>query len=175
MAIYEFGVRFALPVSQDLGDDLVERLGDAGCDDALVGLGRPGRIAFDFARDARNAREAILSAIADVMRALPTARLIEVTPDLVGVTEIADMVGCSRQNMRVLLATSAPAHLVPVHEGASTVWHLAPLLRWLDADKGYAVSPGLIDVAEAAMTVNLAREVSRVDAETQRVIAASLS
>jgi len=65
-------------------DELVERLGEAGCDDALVGIGQPGRLALEFTRDAPDAVEAVLSALSDVRRAVPSARLIEVAPDLVG-------------------------------------------------------------------------------------------
>lgn len=65
-------------------DELVERLGEAGCDDALVGIGQPGRLALEFTRDAPDAVEAVLSTLSDVRRAVPSARLIEVAPDLVG-------------------------------------------------------------------------------------------
>ncbi len=71
----------------------------AGCDDALVGVGQPGRIALDFTREARSASEAVLSAIKDVQRAIPGARLIEAGPDYVGLTEVAEMVGVTRQNI----------------------------------------------------------------------------
>ena len=78
---YEFGLRFSLPESEEHSDELIERLGNAGCDDALIGIGHAGRIAFEFAREADSAHRAIISAIRDVRRALPGARLIEVTPD----------------------------------------------------------------------------------------------
>lgn len=32
-------------------DALVQRLGSAGCDDALVGVGQPGRLALEFSRE----------------------------------------------------------------------------------------------------------------------------
>ena len=102
MKEYEFGLRFSLPQDEAHSDELIERLGDAGCDDALIGVGHAGRIAFEFAREADSASNAILSAIQDVRRALPTAELAEVSPDLVGVTDVADIVGCSRQNLRIL-------------------------------------------------------------------------
>lgn len=34
------------------GTDLVERLGAAGCDDALVGIGRVGHLSLEFTRQA---------------------------------------------------------------------------------------------------------------------------
>ena len=78
---YFFTLIYALgPDDTDL-DELVERLGEEGCTDSLVGLGAPGRIALEFAREARSPGEAMSSAMADVARAIPTAELVEATPD----------------------------------------------------------------------------------------------
>ena len=44
---------------------LVERLGEAGCDDALVGIGQLGRLALEFTREADSADAAVRSALAD--------------------------------------------------------------------------------------------------------------
>jgi hypothetical protein len=40
-------------------DALVERLAEEGCDDALVGIGPPGRLALGFVREASSAHDAI--------------------------------------------------------------------------------------------------------------------
>ena len=78
---YFFTLTYALgPDDADL-DQLVERLGEEGCTDSLVGLGAPGRIALEFSREASSPAEAMTSAMADVARAIPTAELIEATPD----------------------------------------------------------------------------------------------
>ncbi|WP_223302816.1 hypothetical protein [Halotalea alkalilenta] len=68
---------------------LVERLGEAGFDDALVGIGQPGRLAQELTCEASDADEAVRSALACVRRTVPSARLIEVAPDLVGLTDVA--------------------------------------------------------------------------------------
>lgn len=47
-------------------------------------------------REVSNAREAVGSALADVRRAVPDAKLIEATPDLVGLTDVAELMGVSR-------------------------------------------------------------------------------
>ena len=57
--------------------ELVERLGEAGCDDAMIGVGQPGRIALRFTREAESAKHAIVSALVDVKKAIPAAKLIE--------------------------------------------------------------------------------------------------
>jgi hypothetical protein len=164
---YDFGLRFSLPPGETHSDELVERLGDAGCDDALIGIGRAERIAFDFSREADSAYDAILSAIADVKRALPGAELVEVSPDLVGVTDIAEIVGCSRQNLRKLLLSRSSSGPDPLHEGRWELWHLAPVLRWLVTEKGYTVAPDWLEVSGAAMRFNAALDARWTDAETQ--------
>ncbi len=160
---YEFTLKFKLPTADESADGLVERLGAAGCDDALVGVGQPGRVALDFTREARSASEAVLSAIKDVQRALPGAQLIEAGPDYVGLTEVAEMVGVTRQNMRKLMAANLDFPC-PVHEGSSQVWHLESLLRWLIGRDGpYRIEQRLIEVAHVAMQCNLTKEAYRLE------------
>ena len=85
---YTFTLKYQLAEHDSDPDALVERLGAAGCDDALVGVGQPGRLALAFTREAGRAAEAMRSALADVKAAIPSARLIEVSPDLVGLTDV---------------------------------------------------------------------------------------
>ncbi|MBV4553841.1 DNA-binding protein [Pseudomonas sp. SWRI102] len=143
-------------------DELVERLGEAGCDDALVGIGQPGRLALEFTRDAPDAAEAVLSALDDVRRAVPSAKLIEVAPDLVGLTDVAEIVGGSRQNMRKLMLTHPGSFPTPVHEGSASIWHLADILTWLQARGSYSSASGVLDVARVALQVNVAKERRRL-------------
>lgn len=63
-----------------------------GSDDALIGIGQSGRIALQFTRVAENAFEAVFGAVKDVKRAIPDAKLIEATPDLVGLSDIAEVI-----------------------------------------------------------------------------------
>lgn len=85
---YTFTLKYQLADDDSAPDALVERLGAAGCDDALVGVGQPGRLALEFTREAGSAEEVMRSALADVKAAIPSARLIEVSPDLVGLTDV---------------------------------------------------------------------------------------
>lgn len=57
---------------------VVERLAEAGCDDALAGTGQNGRLALEFTREGSNVELVIASALSDVKRALPSIQLIEV-------------------------------------------------------------------------------------------------
>src|SRR6185503_1737319 len=78
---FEFGMKFRIVAEGADPKELVERLGEAGCDDAVIGTGQPGRIALEFSREARSVKDAIVSALRDVKQAIPDAELIEVTPD----------------------------------------------------------------------------------------------
>lgn len=102
------------------------------------------------------------SALADVRRAAPSARLIEVAPDLVGLTDVADIVGVSRQNMRKLMLAHPGSFPAPVHEGSASIWHLADVLGWMQAKGGYALAREVLDVARAALQVNVAKEGRRL-------------
>ncbi|CFL88034.1 DNA-binding protein [Bordetella pertussis] len=93
---YLFTLKYQLADADSDLDALVERLGEAGCDDALVGMGLPGRLVLEFTREADSAEAAVRSALADVRRAMPTAALIEAAPDLVGLTDVAQTLGRRR-------------------------------------------------------------------------------
>lgn len=164
---YDFVLKFKLADGNADANDLVERLGEAGCDDAVVGTGQPGRLALDFTREADSAQRAVISALEDVKRALPDAQLIEASPDLAGLTDIAQLVGVTRQNMRKLMMTHARTFPAPIHEGSLALWHLAPVLEWLGARAGYAIEPRLLDVARAAMHINVAKESHRLESPVE--------
>jgi len=76
--VFTFKLSYEL-IDRDVDIDvLIERLGEAGCTDALVGVGHPGRITLDFTRQAHDVLAARASAQADVRRVLPDAKLKEV-------------------------------------------------------------------------------------------------
>jgi hypothetical protein len=169
---YEFELRFKLPVDDADAGELVERLGEAGCNDAVIGVGQPGRIALRFTREAESAKRAIVSALEDVKKAIPAAQLIEAGPDFVGLTDVAGMLTMSRQNMRKLMLAHAESFPAPVHEGSSTVWHLEPVLQWLRGKGGYDISQQQIDVAHIAMQINLIKAADRLELPMQRAVRA---
>jgi predicted DNA-binding transcriptional regulator AlpA len=159
---YTFTLKYQLADDDRDPDALVERLGEAGCDDALIGIGQPGRLALEFTREADSADAAVRSALADVRSAVPSARLIEVAPDLVGLTDVADIVGVSRQNMRKLMLAHPGSFPAPVHEGSASIWHLADVLVWLQAKGSYSLAMDVLEVACVALQVNVAKEGRRL-------------
>lgn len=155
----EYTFTFKYQLSEDDCDpaEIVERLGAAGCDDSLIGIGQSGRVALEFVRESDTAETALASALSDVKQAIPTARLIEISPDFVGLTDAADVAGVSRQNMRKLMLNHPTRFPLPVHEGSASVWHLADILDWLQAKGGYILEQAVVDVAHAAKQINLSK------------------
>ena len=153
---YEFTLKFAIPGTN--ADELVDRIGAAGCTDALVGTGQPARIALNFTREANSAMTAIVSSLEYSRKAIPEARLLEITPDFVGLSDVAELVEVTRQNMRKLMLKHAATFPSAVHEGSSAVWHLFPVLRWLKDHAHYSVPQPRLDVAHIAMQINLVKE-----------------
>jgi hypothetical protein len=74
--VFTFTLNYQLEPGESDVDALVERLAEEGCDDALVGVGQPGRLALEFIREAPSADDAIAGVIEDVRRAVPGARLV---------------------------------------------------------------------------------------------------
>lgn len=161
MKQYEFVLKFEVPKLED-PSALVEQLYAAGCDDALIGTGQAGRLALDFTREAASAIEAITSAIDDVKRVIPTAILIEATPDLVGLTDIAEIMGCSRQNIRKI-AVASEGFPSPMHEGVASLWHLNKVLPWFKARGRYKVEASLLEVSEVTMQINVMKQSKDLD------------
>ena len=170
MKEYEFTLKFSLQNEMADPAEYVEKLGLAGCDDALIGIGQPGRIALSFIRESVSAYEAVTSAIADVRKSIPGIKLVEATPDFVGLTDVADLLGFTRQNMRKLMINSGADFPAPVHAGKPAIWHLAKLLLWLKERRKYPIEDALIDIASINMQFNIATEMKDIEPAAQQNI-----
>jgi hypothetical protein len=164
---YSFTLKFNFPNPQINSDSYIDQLYEAGCDDALIGIGRQGSIALEFIRAASSAFEAISSAIVDVRKVIPDAILIEATPDFVGLTDTAKILGCSRQNIRNLIFNGDPRSPSPVYEGTPSIWHLAEILTWLREDKSYSIDNSLLEVSIVNMEFNIARKWRKIAPDLQ--------
>lgn len=163
---YEFVLRFQLPESEAQAEQYLDVLYEAGCDDATIGVGLPGYIGLDFCREADSAEQAVISAVNDVKRAIPDAKLTEVTPDLLNITEIADLISStlqkvSRQAMRkyafgqiAKMKSRFPAAAIM---SSSPLWHVDEVVFWLiennKADKVKAQR--LIEISKTARALNV--------------------
>lgn len=93
MNSYVFMLNFNLPAGDADPARFVDALFEAGCDDATVGVGCRGMIGLDFTREADSAEKALQSAVRAVQRAIPGAILVQAGPDLVGLTDMAEIYG----------------------------------------------------------------------------------
>lgn len=167
MREYEFTLKFKLKDSQIDPDVYVEQLYESGCDDAVIGTGKKGYIGLNFIRESSSAYEAISSAIKDIKKAIPEAILMESSPDLVGVTDVANLLGCTRQNMQKLIAKDNYNCPPAIYGGAQSIWHLANILDWLIDSKKYSVSESLVEVAKVTMSLNITKQFVMLDPNLQ--------
>jgi hypothetical protein len=169
MKEFEFTLKFALPDSTQDSQEYIEALGEAGCDDAIIGIGVKGRVALQFTREASDAFSAVTSEIQNVKSAIPDAKLIESTPDLVGLTDIAKLIGVTRQYMRKLETTKINFPQ-PVHSGKVAIWHLFNFLQWYEVSQKKQVNIAIKEIASANMQINIAKEWAQLDHSTQSKI-----
>ena len=172
MKEYNFTLKFNFSNPRIDPNRYIEQLYENGCDDALIGIGKQGCIALDFTRSAASAFDAIASAIVDVKQVIPDASLIEATPDFVGLTDTAKILGCTRQNIRNLIFNSDMRSPSPVYEGTPAIWHLAEILTWLREAKTYSIDDSLLEVAIVNMEFNLARKWRNIEPDLQANIRA---
>ena len=145
MSDYEFTLRFQLQDENDNPENYLDLLFEAGCDDALVGVGSLGAgslgsISLNFTREASTASAAVTSAIQNVLSAIPSAILIELAPDLVNTTDIADIISdrfqkLTRQAVRKYATgqiARAKTRFPPAAiSGSQPLWHLGEVLDWM--------------------------------------------
>lgn len=170
MKEFEFTLKFSLPNTITDTDDYIKFLEEEGCDDALIGLGKSERLALQFNREGDNALEVVVSAIKAVERAIPGVNLIEATPDLVGISDIANYLSFSRQYIRKLILENKTSFPVPIHEGKVSLWHLSHVLTWLKQENRYSMDAALIDIAQANMQLNFVKEASNINSTMQSKI-----
>ena len=159
---YDFALIFEL-LENEKAEDYLDALYEAGCDDATIGMGKIGYISVDFIREAEYCYDAIESAIANVKKAIPHAKLIYVSPDLVGVKELSLIFECTRQNIQK--HASKLSFPTSVYKGNQTLWHLDNVLDWFVTNK-IDVSQELIDVARLSKQINLNLELENADIKT---------
>jgi predicted DNA-binding transcriptional regulator AlpA len=153
---YQFTLHFRLAHAVELNDADLDRLFEAGCDDANVGLGNPGHVALAFCRKADTASEALEIATSQVLSALLNAELTEAAPDLGGLSDVAELVEVSRQNLRKLMLNHPADFPAPTHAGSTLLWNMAEVLYWLEQRAGYSLAPGLLETTRATWATNTA-------------------
>jgi predicted DNA-binding transcriptional regulator AlpA len=172
---YIFTLKYKLPTNETDIDELVDRLYTENCDDALIGLGVPGRIALEFSREAESAESAIISAHEDILKTIPGAQFIEALPDYVGITDIADIVSVSRQQVRKIYQSNLESFPSPVHEGKSVIWHLSEVLKWISVNKKYNIDSALYEVSRITTQLNCEKGFKTYYSDYKTIVSKAIS
>lgn len=163
MSEYEFTLKFKLPDSDDNAEDYIEALAEAGCDDALVGVGLAGRISLEFIREADSAKSAVYSAILDVQKAIGGAKLLEASPDLVGITDVASILDVTRQAIRKLVDKNYAAFPSPVYDNSFAIYRFSDVLKWMSENTRREIKAPLQEVADINRVLNLYRDARKLE------------
>ena len=132
MNTYEFDITFKL----DKGENpkkYLDALFEAGCDDAVPGVGLLGSIAMSFSREGESATEAIRSALIDVKKAIPHSYPDKAAPYLMNLSDLALEFGFSKQNMSKYSRGESKLGEMPSPLVASktSYWFVAQVAQWL--------------------------------------------
>ena len=152
MKEYDFSLVFELENPNKPPEIYLDVLYQSGCDDAVIGIGKQGTLGLDFIRESNSAYDAIESAINNVKSAIPSAKLVHVSPDIVGVKGLADIFDCTRQNMQKFV--SKPSFPHPIYKNNQAIWYLTTVLDWF-SKHDHQVNQELFDIAKLARHINI--------------------
>jgi predicted DNA-binding transcriptional regulator AlpA len=166
MKVYEFTLHFRLPADRPAPDRWLDALFEAGCDDAVVGVGRKGNIALQFAREASRPAVALSRALRDVRKAIPGAVFLSAEPDLLNLAEVARVFGMTRQNVRKYAAYEtrriAAPFPSPVVLGAESKWRLAEIADWARAQSVGSFPAEIGEIAHETARLNIKTQLARL-------------
>ena len=95
---FEFDLVCALPEDTEEGA-ILDALYEAGCDDAVVGLGASSLVGLGFTRTGKDPEVVISATVKQVMAGLPDgAKLREVRPDPVSLADVAARLEAPRKS-----------------------------------------------------------------------------
>ncbi|MRS14846.1 DNA-binding protein [Enterobacteriaceae bacterium RIT691] len=140
-------------------EGLEDALFTAGCDDALVCFYGTA-VYLEFDRHAPTLAQAVLSAIRDIESAGVRARVESVDSTLVGLSDIAELTGLTRQAIALLKegARGSRQFPGPVQRvtGNSPLWHWRTVVDWLAREARIPADSPLIANAHVLDSINLA-------------------
>lgn len=131
----EYDFTLLLDGSREITDDIERALDEAGCDDATLSQ-RSGRLHLTFSRLAPSMKDAIVSALLDVVKAGVGLTVIRVDDcSLVTQAEIARHIGRTRQLVNQYINGQRgpggfPAPACNITE-ASPLWYWCEVAHWL--------------------------------------------
>jgi predicted DNA-binding transcriptional regulator AlpA len=160
MNYYDFSLIFDFETEIDT-EMYLDALYKAGCGDAIIGMGQKGSIVLDFMRESESAYQAVYSAIQQVKSVIPTAILMQVSPDLVGVLELSEILECSKQNIQKYV--NKDKFPKPFFKGSQAIWHLDEVLEWFWVKNEEKVDFKLLEIAKLARNINLTLETKKAN------------
>jgi len=160
MNSYQFQLVFSIHPNED-AEQYLDALFEAGCDDALISIGKPGYLAADFTRESSSAYEAIKTAIEAVTKAISHAKLIKAAPYIANLSEMANLFGCSKQNLSKYARGESPksdSFPCPVVSGKVDYWYVLDVALWLYKNNKLNIQKQDIDSLKAIHDLNIAIE-----------------
>ena len=159
MKEFNFELIFKLVDNQD-SNEYLDALFENGCDDATISTGQLGMLSLSFTREAISAAEAVESAINDIKKAIPSAKLVEATPDIVSISDISSILGHSRQYTRKLFNSDTSSLPAPIHIGNPSIWHLSEILDWLKSlgKQENKINENLFELSHITRQINIKRQ-----------------
>ena len=164
---YQFQIIFSLHSNED-AEQYLDTLFETGCDDAVMGVGKTGYLAADFTRESSTAFDAIKSAIEAITQAIPHAKLIKAGPYIANLSEMANLFGCTKQNLsKYARGESASNEPFPcsIVSGKVDYWYVLDVAIWLFKKNKLNIQDNDIDTLKAIHDLNVAIEETRNEYE----------
>ncbi|PLR37298.1 DNA-binding protein [Chimaeribacter californicus] len=155
MPVYHFSLTLAgvTPATPNLEQHLFEQ----GCEDALI-CAYNQTVYLEFDREADDFSSALLSAVRDCEAAPLRASVVAADADLVGLSDIAELTGMTRQAIALLKEGKRGTGNFPSPvqrlKGASPLWRWAEVAAWLAEQQ--RLPPEMADNARQLAALNLA-------------------
>jgi len=171
MPLFNFTLTLSGVTSNTQG--LEDALYAAHCNDALICFYGTA-VYLDFDRESDTLEQAILSAIKDIESASAlNARVESVDATLVGLSDIAELTGVSRQAISLLKdgARGAGQFPGPIQrvKGSSPLWRWQTIVEWLVAEGRIPAGSPMAAHAQTLDSLNLALQL-RASRESQTVL-----
>ncbi len=163
MTNYQFQLIFSLNSNED-AEQYLDALFEAGCDDAVMGVGKIGYLAADFTRESLSSFEAIKTAIEAITQAIPHAKLIKVGPYIANLSEMANLFGCTKQNLsKYARGESASNEAFPcsIISGKVDYWYVLDVAFWLFKQNKLNIQDNDIEILKAIHDLSVAIEETR--------------
>lgn len=161
MKIYSFTLIVEGPDLQD--DALIDRVYEAGCDDALVGYSQ-GVQFLEFDREALSLDAAVLSAVRDIesIEGVTVVRIADA--GLLSIADIAERTGRTRESVRLLVEGKRgpggfPAPVTDPRRRRGRLWYWPEVARWFEST---GVGRAASDQEEILAAINAWLELRRL-------------